>query len=85
MDRTSCWDEHAFNQQGKIKMPIYEFVCEDCGHPFEELLLSAAALEKLKCPHCNSITIRKKISLFSSNAGIASTGTPASRACTTGT
>ena len=66
-------------------MPIYEFVCEDCGHPFEELLLSAAALEELKCPHCNSISILKKISLFSSNAGTAGTGSQASQACTTST
>jgi|GEM_PF-6179933 len=33
-------------------MPIYEFVCESCGAPFEELTRSYTAIAEVRCPHC---------------------------------
>ena len=42
-------------------MPIYEYLCNDCGHEFETLQkVSDAALSK--CPACERDTLRKKIS-----------------------
>lgn len=47
-------------------MPLFEFVCADCAHPFEELLRSASAVEGVTCPHCGSQHIKKKLSTFAS-------------------
>lgn len=47
-------------------MPIFEFVCTDCGEPFEELLRSASAIHEVNCPACGSPQIKKKISSFAS-------------------
>lgn len=32
-------------------MPIYEYVCADCGKEFEELVFGR---EAVRCPHCQS-------------------------------
>ena len=42
-------------------MPIYEYVCNDCGHEFEALQkISDAALQT--CPACEKDSLKKKIS-----------------------
>jgi putative FmdB family regulatory protein len=42
-------------------MPIYEYVCEDCGHALEALQkISDAPLQA--CPACEKDTLKKKIS-----------------------
>jgi putative FmdB family regulatory protein len=64
-------------------MPIYEFVCEDCGNPFEELLLSASAIDDVRCPECESGAIKKKLSLIASSSKSAGTSAPIQ--CTTST
>ena len=65
-------------------MPIYEFQCGECGHPFEELLLSASNIDEVRCPNCKGSLVHKKISLF----GMVGGGTKAdasNAACTTST
>jgi putative FmdB family regulatory protein len=47
-------------------MPIYEFVCADCGKPFEQLVLSASKVNEVTCPTCASQNVTKKISTFAS-------------------
>lgn len=47
-------------------MPIYEFQCQECGTPFEELVFSSSAITELTCPNCGSENIRKKLSTFAS-------------------
>jgi putative FmdB family regulatory protein len=47
-------------------MPIFEFVCQECGTPFEELVRSARAVDEVSCPHCNSSQVTKQISTFAS-------------------
>jgi putative FmdB family regulatory protein len=42
-------------------MPIYEYVCSDCGHALEALQkISDAPLQA--CPACEKDTLKKKIS-----------------------
>ena len=42
-------------------MPIYEYICNDCGHQFETLQkMSDAPLND--CPVCNKSALKKKIS-----------------------
>ncbi len=43
-------------------MPIYEYICLDCGSEFEELVLSSE--ENPDCPVCKSSNVEKKVSSF---------------------
>jgi putative FmdB family regulatory protein len=45
-------------------MPLFEYKCSECNHPFEELVLNASASGEVKCPSCGSKKIAKKISSF---------------------
>ena len=67
-------------------MPLFEFVCSQCGGQFEELVRSASYVEGVQCPDCQSTQVKKKVSTFASKVtggGSFSTGLPAS-ACSTG-
>jgi len=50
-------------------MPLYEFICEDCGESFEELVMSANTANQVTCPYCKSDLVRKLISTFASKVG----------------
>lgn len=69
-------------------MPIFEFVCTECGKAFEELVRSASAVGEVVCPACQSQKIEKKISLFASKvsggAGGSSFSLSSGAACSTG-
>ena len=65
-------------------MPIYEYECTDCGHPFEELILSISKEVEVNCPSCESESVKKKISLFGMTANDVG-GSFSSAACTTST
>jgi putative FmdB family regulatory protein len=67
-------------------MPIFEFVCQDCGTPFEELVRSSDAVGEISCPYCESSQVAKQISTFASQvAGSAGSfsSTPAA-SCSSG-
>jgi len=64
-------------------MPIFEFVCVECGAPFEELVRSATTVEGVLCPSCGSDQVKKQISTFaaritggSSTRGLSSASPP---------
>ena len=42
-------------------MPIYEFVCHDCGHDFEKIQ-SFSDSRTPTCPNCLGINVRRRIS-----------------------
>jgi putative FmdB family regulatory protein len=68
-------------------MPIYEFVCADCGRPFEQLVLSSNKIADVTCPTCQSQNVTKKISTFASRLSEGSAysfGGASSSSCTTG-
>ena len=44
-------------------MPIYEFICENCGNPFEALVMGFKT-DGVECPECHSKDINKKVSSF---------------------
>ena len=66
-------------------MPIYEFVCDDCGNPFEALVFGFSTVN-MKCPDCESDKIKKKISTFAvnSSASAGSSFNASAAACSTG-
>jgi putative FmdB family regulatory protein len=58
----------------EIRMPIFEFICTECGAPFEDLVRSARAIDEVICPSCGSDQVKKQISTFASrvNGGASS-------------
>ncbi len=47
-------------------MPVYEYTCKDCAKEFT-VFLTIKEFEvnpKIKCPHCESDHVEKKLSAF---------------------
>jgi putative FmdB family regulatory protein len=60
-------------------MPIFEYVCGDCGHRFETLVQGPAAPV---CPACRGSQLAKQYSVFAvSTRGSAATSRPAGGPC----
>ncbi|PWH18568.1 MAG: FmdB family transcriptional regulator [Ardenticatenia bacterium] len=53
-------------------MPIYEYVCQDCGERYEKLVRSGTDKVELICPRCGSRQARKALSLFGLRGDVAS-------------
>ena len=49
-------------------MPIYEYVCDACGHGFESLV-SPGRESEVSCPACGAPRPRKRISCFGIGGG----------------
>lgn len=65
-------------------MPVYEYLCKNCGERFEELILTPSDEKGMVCPHCKSSRIKREMSSFgiaSSEAGISSSDTSACASC----
>ena len=45
-------------------MPLYEYVCRDCGHAFEVLQRMGEGGEDLDCPRCQAPRPEKQLSTF---------------------
>ena len=59
-------------------MPVYEFVCRRCEHPFEELVLGS---EVPSCPACAGEELEKRFSTFATRAEAAPPPGPAPAGC----
>lgn len=46
-------------------MPMFEFVCNDCESPFEDLVFGTD-ISGVLCPVCGSNQVKKKMSTFAS-------------------
>lgn len=44
-------------------MPLYDFVCKNCGHEFETLVVSSAS-PPATCPKCNKNHTERRLSLI---------------------
>ena len=42
-------------------MPIFEYICQDCDHQFESIVLGR---RKPACPKCESKKLKQKLSSF---------------------
>jgi putative FmdB family regulatory protein len=63
-------------------MPIYEYVCEECGAKYDKFVRSSLAKVELQCPKCGGTQAKKAFSVFGtrSNGGPVSLGTSSSAA-----
>jgi putative FmdB family regulatory protein len=49
-------------------MPIYEYLCEECGTKFEKLVRRAADASELQCPSCGRKRLKQEYSTFAAHA-----------------
>ena len=50
-------------------MPLYEYVCTDCGHRFEVLQRIGEGSKGVRCPECDSEQVERQLSTFAAGAG----------------
>jgi putative FmdB family regulatory protein len=50
-------------------MPIYEYICLDCGNQFDALRTMSAADEPISCQQCNSEHTSRMLSVFYAQSG----------------
>ena len=65
-------------------MPLYEYVCADCGAFFEQWVRSASAKEEIVCPQCRSAAVDKKFSTFGVKGGAGASSVSSGDNCSTG-
>ncbi|MBN2103194.1 zinc ribbon domain-containing protein [bacterium] len=65
-------------------MPVYTYICNECGEKFDLLVGVTAQQEALKCKKCGSKNIKKAIGSFNVGTGGGRSGGSGS-SCPTGT
>ncbi len=58
-------------------MPIYEYICQDCGTKFEKLIRRDSDLETLACPSCGEKRLAREHSTFAPKMGSSRQNSPA--------
>lgn len=48
-------------------MPIFEYLCEDCGNKFEKLVRRTG--DEVGCPSCGQTHLKQELSTFAAHAG----------------
>ncbi|MGD2124574.1 MAG: zinc ribbon domain-containing protein [Desulfobacteraceae bacterium] len=59
-------------------MPIYEFQCNKCGKPFEQLVFPSDTEETFVCPFCGHHDVCRLLSSFSCGTSSSESGLPSS-------
>jgi putative FmdB family regulatory protein len=66
-------------------VPIYEYVCQECGAKFEKFVRSMSSTAPIACPECQSEKVEKAISLFGmSQSGNLGSAAVSAASCATG-
>ena len=55
-------------------MPIYEYICDDCGKRYEQIVLSQT--QDVVCPSCSSGRHTLQLSVFSAHGSSSGNGAP---------
>ena len=50
-------------------MPIYEYLCGDCGTAFEKLVMRTSEAAGVACPSCGEQHVSQQYSSFAARAG----------------
>lgn len=61
-------------------MPIFEYICEDCGTSFEKLVRNAAA-NGVACPSCGQDHLKRQFSTFAARSNGASSAAAEMPSC----
>jgi putative FmdB family regulatory protein len=49
-------------------MPIYEYLCDDCGTAFEKLVMRTSQKDEVACPSCGEHHVSQQYSSFAAHA-----------------
>ncbi|MEW6557698.1 MAG: zinc ribbon domain-containing protein [Elusimicrobiota bacterium] len=66
-------------------MPIYTYICKDCGQNFELLVGMNDSDKGLKCEKCGSRNIQRTIASFNTGVASSSSSAPSCPTCSSGT
>jgi len=70
---------------GEHSVPIYEYICQNCGARFEKLVRGMSSTASVECPECQSKEVEKAFSVFGMGRSSSGASLGASVAsCTTG-
>jgi putative FmdB family regulatory protein len=50
-------------------MPLYEYICQDCGYRFDSLRSIKQADEPISCIKCSSLHTKRALSVFNAHSG----------------
>lgn len=59
-------------------MPIFEYICKECGHHFEALVMGS---KKAACPSCQGARLEQQLSVFSAGASKPAASRPSAGPC----
>ena len=62
-------------------MPIFEYLCQNCGTAFEKLVRAGTEVE---CPNCGEQKPRQQLSTFAARSGRSAEPAPAPGGCPAG-
>ena len=62
-------------------MPIFEYICKECHHPFEALVYGK---QKAACPKCHATKLKPQLSVFAVAAKSGSSARATESASTAG-
>ena len=68
-------------------MPIFEYLCEDCGNKFEKLVRRSASengANGVHCPSCGQEHLKQQFSTFAAHANGASQAAAEMPSCPSG-
>jgi putative FmdB family regulatory protein len=60
-------------------MPIFEYLCEDCGSKFEKLVRRNG--DAVECPSCGKDHLKQELSTFSAHSNVRSQPAPMPGGC----
>jgi putative FmdB family regulatory protein len=60
-------------------MPIFEYICKDCGRPFEKIVPRYDS--PAECVHCDSGNVEKQLSVFAVTGSSSESGSFAEAGC----
>jgi putative FmdB family regulatory protein len=49
-------------------MPIFGFVCDECGERFEELIFRISTIDEVICPGCGGEKVQRQLSRVAATA-----------------
>ena len=64
-------------------MPIFEYLCDDCGTKFEKLVRNRASTDVL-CPSCGESRVTTQLSTFAAHASSPRSSQEALPSCASG-
>jgi putative FmdB family regulatory protein len=66
-ERTTIWESISPRhlKAGRFPMPVYDYLCNDCGKEFEKVLsLTEHDHDRMTCPHCGSENVEQEAKAF---------------------